>query len=524
MGSTEKQSRNEGPSDDGQPGRTATVDMDTDMDMDDLVSSSRGVDERRLVRKLDLHLIPLIMGIYLFSFVDRHVLLSVPFAPFAPFAVPLCHGPVNLGNARLYGLEQDVGLSASQFQVAISIFFVTYMLFEVPSNLVLKRLTPRRWIAFITVSWGLVATLTGLVSSYGSLLACRLLLGAVEAGLFPGLNVYLTFFYTRNELALRVGYLFVSAAVAGALGGLLAYGIGHMDGVQGLAGWRWILIIEGIPSVALGVVTYFALPNDAETAWFLGRAERALMELRRRREYGGVDAGGGIEKRDVLRAVTDPKAWGFYVAQFGVDTMLYGFSTFLPTIIQALGTWTTAQVQLLTIPCYFLGAAVYMGTAFLSDRVQMRGLFCVVFGSVSVVGYGILLADVPTSVRYFACFLVAAGLYVVVGLPLAWLPNNSPRYGKRATSTALQLTFGNTAGVMSAFIYPKSDAPRYTRGHAVCLSMVAMGTAMYGFLWYWYWRQNRRRKAGVMDDKYRDKGEAELMALGDDSPRFRYTI
>jgi MFS family permease len=328
---------------------------------------------------------------------------------------------VNLGNARLYGLEEDLGLSSSQFQVAISIFFVTYMLFEVPSNLVLKLFTPRRWIAFIAVSWGLIATLMGLVNSYGSLVACRLLLGTVEAGLFPGLNVYLTFFYTKNELALRVGYLFVSSAIAGALGGLLAYGIGHMDGVQGLSGWRWILIIEGIPSVVLGVVTYFSLPNDAPTAWFLSDGEKALMEVRRRREYGNTKSSGSIEKRDVLRAVTDWKAWGFYIAQFGVDTMLYGFSTFLPTIIQALGSWSTAQVQLLTIPCYFLGAAVYMGTAYLSDRMQMRGLFCVIFGSISVLGYGVLLANVSSAVHYFACFLVAGGLYVVVGLPLAWV-------------------------------------------------------------------------------------------------------
>lgn len=198
------------------------------------------------------------------------------------------------------------------------------MFFEVPSNLVLKFFTPRRWIAFITISWGLVATLMGLVNSYGSLLACRLLLGAVEAGLFPGLNVYLTFFYTKNELALRVGYLFVSAAIAGALGGLLAYGIGHMDGVAGMRGWRWILIIEGLPSVVLGVVTYFVLPNDAPTAWFLDEREKALMEVRRRREYGSTKSSGGIERRDVLRAVTDWKAWAFYVAQFGVDTMLYG--------------------------------------------------------------------------------------------------------------------------------------------------------------------------------------------------------
>ncbi|OAQ66151.2 MFS transporter [Pochonia chlamydosporia 170] len=473
MGATENTSGDKSSNDGAQLARRATV--------EELLDASSGVEERKLVRKLDLYLIPLIMGVYLFSFVDR----------------------VNLGNARLYGLEEDLNLTTSQFQVAISIFFVTYMFFEVPSNLVLKLFTPRRWIAFITISWGLVATLMGLVNSYGSLLACRLLLGAVEAGLFPGLNVYLTFFYTKNELALRVGYLFVSAAIAGALGGLLAYGIGHMDGVAGMRGWRWILIIEGLPSVVLGVVTYFVLPNDAPTAWFLDEGEKALMEVRRRREYGSTKSSGGIERRDVLRV---------------------GFSTFLPTIIQALGTWTTAQVQLLTIPCYFLGAAAYMGTAFLSDRLQMRGLFCVIFGAVSVVGYGVLLADVASSVHYFACFLVAGGLYVVVGLPLAWLPNNSPRYGKRTTSTGLQLTFGNAAGVMSAFIYPKPDGPRYIRGHAVCLSMVGMGTAIYGFLWFWYSRENGRRERGVVGEKYRDMEEEELMELGDDSPRFRYTI
>lgn len=343
-------------------------------------------------------------------------------------------------------MEDDLGLSPNQFQIAVSILFVTYILFEVPSNLVLKLLTPRRWIAFIATAWGIIATLTGLVDSYAALVACRLLLGAVEAGLFPGLNVYLTFFYTKHELALRVGYLFVSAAIAGALGGLLAYGIGHMDGVRGMLGWRWILILEGLPSVVLGVATWFLLPNDAQTAFFLSPAERRAMVVRREREYGHTPSSQEFSKEDMELGFKDWKVWAFSVAQFGVDTMLYGislfclpplfptrgytpepplippgFSTFLPTIINSLGTWSTAEVQLLTVPCYFVGAAVYMATAVLSDRLQRRGLFCVIFGTVSVVGYAVLLSDAPSGVLYFGCFLVAAGLYVVVGLPLAWV-------------------------------------------------------------------------------------------------------
>ncbi|KPM38440.1 putative transporter [Neonectria ditissima] len=458
-------------------------------------------EERQLVRKLDLHIIPLIMTLYLFSFLDR----------------------VNIGNARLYGLEEGLGLSSQQFQVSVSILFVTYLLFEVPSNLVLKLFTPRRWIAFIAAAWGIIATLTGLVNSYGALLACRLLLGAVEAGLFPGLTVYLTFFYTKRELALRVGYLFVSAAVAGALGGLLAYGIGHMDGMHGKSGWRWIMIIEGIPSFVIGVVTYFALPNDADTAYFLDERERALMRARHAREYGNTASSREFSTADMVQAFKDWKVWAFCVAQFGVDTMLYGFSTFLPTIINDLGEWTTAEVQLLTVPCYFLGAAAYMTTAYMSDRMQRRGLFCVIFGAVSVIGYAVLLADVPSGVHYFGCFLVAGGLYVVVGLPLAWLPTNSPRYGKRTTGTGMQLTWGNAAGIMSAFIYPAADKPRYIRGHAVTLSMVGLGTIIYGLLWFWYRRENQLRIAGQIKEKHRGMDDEELMELGDESPHYRYT-
>jgi sugar phosphate permease len=223
-------------------------------------------------------------------------------------------------------MTEDLGLVGNQYQVAVSILFVTYLLFEVPSNLVLKRFTPSRWIAFITTAWGIVATLTGLVNSYGALIAVRLILGALEAGLFPGLNVFLTLFYTKHELAMRVGYLFVSAAIAGSIGGLLAYGIGFMDGVQGLNGWRWIMILEGFPTFVLGIATFFLLPNDAESAYFLDENEKKLMVARFRRNYGDTASAQEFSKKDMMAAFKDWKMWLFCVGQFGMDTMLYGKS------------------------------------------------------------------------------------------------------------------------------------------------------------------------------------------------------
>ncbi|KAI0534887.1 DNA-repair protein rad2 [Xylaria digitata] len=454
-------------------------------------STSFGVDERKLVRKLDWHLIPLVMLL------------------------------LNIGNARLYGLEEDLGLTPNQFQITVSILFVTYIIFELPSNLVLKPIGPQRWIAFIALAWGIIALGTGFVHNFGSLVALRVLLGAFEAGLFPGLNIYLTFFYTKRELALRVGYLFVSAAIAGALGGLLAYGIGHLDGVRGYRGWRWIMILEGLPAIVLGIAVLFLLPNDPEHAYFLTAEEKKVMAVRQQRQYGYTESAQKFSKRDMMKAFQDWRIWMFCVGQFGADTMLYSFSVFLPTIIKGLGSWSTAEIQLLTIPCYALGAISYMTIAYISDRKQMRGVFCVIWGAISVVGYGLLISNASAGVHYFACFLVATGLYVIVGLPLAWLPNNCPRYGKRTTSSGLQLTIGNVSGIMAAFIYPSSDQPRYIKGNGIALSLVGLAALIFGTLWFSYARENRRRDEGLIKPEHTSLSEDEMAELGDESPRFR---
>ncbi|KAI5793707.1 major facilitator superfamily domain-containing protein [Peziza echinospora] len=452
--------------------------------------------EKKLVAKLDKHIIPIVMLLYLFSFLDR----------------------VNIGNARLYGMEKDLGLKGMQFQTAVSLLFVTYLIFEIPSNLVLKKFHPRRYLAAITIGWGVVATMTGLVQNYNGLIACRLILGVLEAGLFPGLTVYLTFFYTKRELALRIGYLFVSAALAGACGGLLAYCIGYLDGVCGMRGWRWILIIEGIPTVIVGVLTYFVLSDDITTAGYLSEDEKEFLHSRMLNEQGQTKEAMKFHWEDVQACFLDWRSWAFAFAQFGVDTMLYGYSTFLPTIIKGLGHWSTPQVQALTIPCYCLGALTYLVISHLSDKHQQRGLYTLPFCLLSIIGYAVLLSPTaPSGVRYFGCFLVASGLYIAVGLPLSWLPGNCPRYGKRTSASALQLTIGNTSGIMAPFIYGVKDAPRYVKGHAITLAMVGFGGVIYAILWYSYRKENQERREGKQDYKYEGKTEEEVLEMGDES-------
>lgn len=292
----------------------------------------------------------------------------------------------------------------------------------------------------------------GLCQSYGSLIACRLLMGAVEAGLFPGLTVYLTLFYTKHELALRMAFLFVSAAVAGGCGGLLAYAIGFMDGLCGLSGWRWIMIIEGIPSVLAGLLCWFLLADDPETCRYLTTEERATLIAKRNRQPGFSHSGLKLHKKDALTTFKDWKVWAMCAAHFGGDTMLYGYSAFLPTTIQTLGKWSRAEVQALTIPCYAVGSIAYLAMAYLSDKQQRRALYAVISCAISVAGYAILLSPTSGGVHYFGCLLVALGLYAVVGIPMSWLPTNYPRYGTRVTASGLQITIGNLGGIVSPFV------------------------------------------------------------------------
>ncbi|KIW81661.1 hypothetical protein Z517_04687 [Fonsecaea pedrosoi CBS 271.37] len=456
--------------------------------------------EQRLVRKLDREYRQCTVGIHRSRFQKPSLTVT-----------------------RLYGLEADLGLHGNQFQILVSVLFVTYITLELPSNLVVKKIGPSRWISFIALSWGLVATFSGFVQNFGGMLVCRLLLGAFEGGMFPGVVVYLTFFYTKKELALRIGYLFTCAALAGACGGLLAYAISFLDGVGGHRGWRWILWLEGAPTVLLAIAFWALIADEPSTAKYLTAEERALVVARLNRQPGMTKSAKELHWKDVREGLLDWKVWVFSVAQFGVDVALYGFSTFLPTIIRGImPTATSAVVQALTIPVYSLGAITYLSVAIVSDRQQRRGLYCVIFGTISITGYCMLISDGGSAVHYAGCFLVACGMYCVIGLPLAWLPSHTPRYGKRTTTIALQAMIGNSAGIPSSFLYPATDAPRYIMGHAVTLAMVAFGTLSFAFMWVYYSAVNKSRAAGKQDHKVAGLSDDEIEELGDNNPRFRY--
>ncbi|KAI4088794.1 MAG: hypothetical protein Q9206_002080 [Seirophora lacunosa] len=230
-------------------------------------------------------------------------------------------------------------------------------------------------------------------------------------------------FYTRRELAVRFSYLLAGAAIAGAVGGLVAYGVGYMDGLRGLRGWRWLLIIEGLPAVCLGILGWFLLANSPESAWYLSPSERQLLVLRVTRDEreASVPSAKVLHQADVVAALKDWKVWAFCALNFGADLQLFSYSIFLPTIIQALNpAWSTLYVQALTVPCFAWSVIVFCCVAYISDAMQHRAVFGILGSLASIVGHTMLMAGQSVAVRFAGCFFVATGLFVVAGTALVW--------------------------------------------------------------------------------------------------------
>jgi len=218
-------------------------------------------------------------------------------------------------------------MTSDQYNMCLTVFFFTYAAFEVPSNLLLKKLRPSRWLPTIMVAWGIVMTLMGIVRGYSGLLAARIFLGVTEAGLFPGVAYYLTMWYTRGELQLRQAMFFSAASIAGAFSGLLAFAIAKMDGIGGLEGWRWIFILEGIATVIVALASYFLLYDFPETASFLTEEERAFVVFRLK--YQGLadparkrPEEGAVEQPRHMVAEADEFNW-LYVKQAFLDWQIW---------------------------------------------------------------------------------------------------------------------------------------------------------------------------------------------------------
>ncbi|KAI1851539.1 hypothetical protein JX265_012379 [Neoarthrinium moseri] len=454
---------------------------------------------RNILWKLDTRILPILAVLFLCSFLDR----------------------TNVGNARLYNLEQDVGMTDHQYDQGLAVFYATYIASEVPSNLVLKRVTPAVWLPFLTFSWGIVAMCLGFIQNFAGFVAVRAILGFTEGGLLPGMILYLSGIYRREELALRIGLFYTAASLSGAFGGLLAYGISQIGHRGGLSSWRWIFVIEGLFTAIIGILVYFILPNGLATAKFLTPEERefAVNRLQGRSDQSSIREKESAERfswSEVRRGVLSPQTWLTACAYFGILSGLYSFGLFLPTIINALGGYTVSETQLWSVIPYAVAAVCTVIVAFLSDRLRIRGIMMLITLPIAIIGYAVIANHSDPHVKYGMTFLMAIGLYCSVPPVLGWLSNNSAGHYKRATTSALQLAIANCGGFVTVFVYPKKQGPQYHEGHTIILGLLVAGWFLILFNVLYCWKINRDKKNGKYD-KY-------IGSNDDREPSFRLVL
>jgi hypothetical protein len=288
---------------------------------------------------------------------------------------------------------------------------------------------------------------------------------------------------------------------------------------------RWIILINGIPTILTAIVTPFVLPNSPETAKFLTEEDRRNLITLRMSEIGQTKSGQEMNKEDVMDGVKDWKTYAYAIGQFVGLGMLYSFSVFLPTIIDGMGGgWSRQVVQALTIPVYFAGFGSYIVCAWYGDRIQQKGIFCVGGLAVSMLGYIFLIINKGLVLSYCGTFIVALGLWVSTGAAFTWINNNNPRYGKRAFSSGMQITIGNISGVVSPFLYSANTAPEYLPGYGATIGLLALGIVLYTALTMYFRIQNKKKREGKYDYLMEGKTEEEIAEMGENNPRYMYTI
>ncbi|KAH8818696.1 MFS general substrate transporter [Flagelloscypha sp. PMI_526] len=469
---------------------------------------------KRAVRKLDYSILPIMTLNYLLSFIDR----------------------ANIGNARVAGLQKGLHLTDHQYQVCVTVLFAPYILAELPSNLLLKKIGARTLMPTLLTVWGAIVTLQGLVTSYGGLVAVRCILGAVEGPMFPGITLYLSEFYTRKELALRIGIFFSAASLSGAFSGLLAAAISKMDGVGGKPGWSWIFILEGLFTVLIGILGFFIIPSTLEESKFLTAEEKEILTRRLELDRPSTHPAVHFNVRDVIRTAMSPHVLFVFAILFMMGANLYGLGNFSPSIINQLG-FTAIQSQLLSVGPYVGGFIFTIGSAYFSDKYQIRSVPTALLSILSMIGYIVFLTAEAKYTRYGALYIIMPGVYAAVPTASAWMANNSDPHYRRASAIAFGFIATNSGGILSSWMYPTKEGPKFRKTTIMNL-VFTIAIVVISTLNAWILHGKNKKKESEREEllkPFRDQKNHDVesvdsrdidawIELGDKHPDFRYSL
>ena len=418
-------------------------------------ASAKSEIETSAIRAISVRLIPFLVLAYFFSYLDR----------------------VNLSFAALT-MNADLKFSPLVFAWGAGIFFIGYFIFEVPSNLALERFGASRWIARIMVTWGVISALMATVSGEWSFFVLRFLLGVAEAGFFPGIILYLTYWYPAEYRARFLAAFAIAVPVSTVIGAPISGLLLGLDGVMGLRGWQWLFIIEGIPSVLLGIVTWFYLTDKPEKANWLTAEQKAWLAARLQAEVAAKQA---VRHFTLGEALSSPKVITLSLIYFGFVGALYGMQFWLPQIVKAFGL-TNAQTGFVTAIPYLFGTIAMVLWARHSDASRER---------VAHVGGPLLLTALALAVSSYitdptitmvVLTIAAIGIFCTFAvfwtLPTAWLSGTAA-----AGAIALINSIGNLAGFGGPYLIGwVKDATGNTSTGLLVLSLLPLVAGLLVFL------------------------------------------
>ncbi|OCF55072.1 hypothetical protein L486_07182 [Kwoniella mangroviensis CBS 10435] len=439
-------------------------------------------EEKRLVRKIDRHLLPMLWIMYVFKLLEW----------FKADRTTSYIDRSNIGNAKVGGMQADLKLSSSDYSLVLSIFFVGYLLNEVPCNMILSRSTPSIFLPTVMVLWGGMSIGAKGVNSLGGMVAFRMVLGLVEAGFFPGVMLLMSCWYKPVEMSKRIALFYTASLVSGAFGGLLAGGIIEgMEGVAGTRGWQWLFIIEGLATVVIACVAYFVLPNYPTTTKWLSDSERELAVARL--GTGRDEEGEHMSHWQAFKiALKDPKTWVFMLI-YNVLNSVGTISYFFPTLMTSLG-YKGRKAQFMTTPIYCVALVISVINGWNADRTGQKAYTVIGACLCGIISFIICVTVHNNAVRYtFICFGGAA-IWTSVPIFLSWMVTMFDGREPRAISIALINGVGNLSSVYGSFFWPSSDAPQYVTGFSITTALIGFAAILVALA---KWRYQDKGFAGI---------------------------
>ncbi|KAJ4401639.1 hypothetical protein N0V91_007811 [Didymella pomorum] len=378
--------------------------------------------------------------------------------------------------SRGFGYSTQIGATPDDLNLAVSLFFVTFVVLQPPSAAIGRWIGIKHWFTIMMLGWGTFTLAHAFIRGRSSLIALRLMVGAFEAGFYPTAITYLSTFYCRYDLGVRIALFYGQYAIAGAFSGSIAYGVFKIKHTH-LHNWQYLFIIEGGLTIFLGIIAWCWLPH-----------ERLLQD---NADSTGGDFSGNapgkpkLSKRDVKETLRDWKLWYILIFNICASVPAQAFSVFLPLVVQGLG-YSSLQANLMSVPPYLFGAATLYLFALSSDHRRERGYHVIGGLSIALIGLIITVLGSATTVKYAGLCILLSGSYVPGPLTAAWLSGNTPVLGGNG--------FGNLAGVIGGQLYKHKYAPHYRLPFHVTLGFVA--TALLGYTAYRFTLKavNARRK------------------------------